>query len=77
MTSCGTGEQEGPAQLAPLLRLQWEAGNGIGPVQRLAGDARVPFPVPTRDAACLPEDAETLRKRVAVRLARIRGGRKP
>ena len=53
MTSCGTGEQEGPAQLAPLLRPQWEAYNGIGPVSRLAGDVPLPFPVPARGAACL------------------------
>ena len=62
--------QEGPAQRAPLLNLQWGAGNGIGPVQRLAGDARVPFPVPARDAACLSEDPVTFRKRVAARTAK-------
>ena len=28
-------EQEGPAQLPPLLHLQWGASNGVGPVQRL------------------------------------------
>lgn len=33
-TSVGRG-QECPAQLAPLLHLQWEAGNRIGPVQWL------------------------------------------
>jgi len=76
MTNVGR-EQEGPAQRAPLLNLQWGAGNGIGPVQRLAGDAPVPFPVPARGAVCLPEDAETLRKRVAARLARPWGGRSP
>jgi len=46
------------------------ACNGRRTTESVRSSGSVPLPVPARGAACLPEDPETLRKRVAVRLTR-------